>query len=111
LFHQAFQPFVENAILHGFFIRKECDKGLITIEVRNAPEQIIVNIIDNGIGINASLKNKTDHNHQSMGLKIFKQRMKLIEKKYKKTTNFEIVDLSEIDPNNTGTKVTICFPI
>lgn len=104
------QPFVENAILHGF-IKKECDKGMITIEVKNDPEQIIVTITDNGIGINASLKNKTDNNHQSMGLKIFKERIKLIEKKYKKTTKFEIVDLSEIDPDSTGTKVTICFPI
>ena len=46
--------------------------------------KLLFNIIDNGIGINASLKNKTDNNHQSMGLKIFKERIKLIEKKYKK---------------------------
>jgi len=104
------QPFAENAILHGF-MKMDPKLGFISIKVYNLDNQIEISIIDNGIGINASLKNKIDKTHQSMGLKIFKDRIRLIEKKYKKTINFEISDLSDTEPKESGTKVTICFPL
>jgi len=104
------QPFAENAIIHGFQ-RKECKDGMISITVKNFPSHIIISITDNGIGINASLKSKAEKNHQSMGLTIFKERMRLIERKYKKTVNFEISDLGEKKPAQSGTLVSIHFPI
>lgn len=104
------QPFAENAILHGFS-KMECKAGFISIRLENLEDHIQISITDNGLGINASLKSKTDKNHQSMGLKIFKDRIRLIEKKYKKTINFEILDISDKDPEKSGTRVTIHFPI
>jgi hypothetical protein len=46
-----------------------------------------------------------------MGLKIFRDRIRLIEKKYKKTINFEVSDLSDKNPGQSGTMVSIYFPI
>jgi sensor histidine kinase YesM len=104
------QPFTENAILHGF-VKKDCKEGFITIFAGQSDDYITISITDNGQGIKASQKNKIDPHHQSMGLTIFKERMRLIERKYKKTVNFEISDLSDKNPQQSGTRVTIHFPI
>jgi len=103
------QPFVENSIQHGF-AKKDCTQGMISIKLKQGPKSIKIEITDNGQGINSSLKNKTDNNHQSMGMKIFKERIHLIERKYKKTVKFEVFDLSEKNPDLTGTSVVIDFP-
>jgi LytS/YehU family sensor histidine kinase len=104
------QPFVENAIQHGF-AKKDCNQGMIFITIKQQPTSIQINITDNGQGINSTLKNKKDSTHQSMGMKIFKERIHLIERKYKKTIKFEVYDLSEKNPELTGTSVNIDFPI
>jgi tetratricopeptide (TPR) repeat protein len=103
------QPFVENSIQHGF-AKKDCNQGMISIRIEQGPGSIQINITDNGQGINTSLNNKIDNNHQSMGMKIFKERIHLIERKYKKTVKFEVYDLSEKNPELTGTSVLIDFP-
>jgi tetratricopeptide (TPR) repeat protein len=104
------QPFVENAIQHGF-AKKDCTQGLISIKIKQKPKSILINITDNGQGINASLKNKKESSHQSMGMKIFRERIRLIERKYKKTVKFEVFDLSEKNTELTGTSVNIDFPL
>ena len=104
------QPFVENAIHHG--LKNLSDrKGNLVINVTQMEEHIRVEIIDNGPGINHTRKENRSDSHESMGIKIFKQRMDLIKKKYKKTINFAATDLSEIDPGQTGTIITIEFPL
>jgi tetratricopeptide (TPR) repeat protein len=104
------QPFVENAIHHGF-ARKDCNQGMISVKIKQQPKSIQISITDNGQGINTSLKNKPENNHQSMGMKIFRERIRLIERKYKKTVKFEVCDLSEKNPELTGTSVIIDFPL
>jgi len=104
------QPFVENSIQHGF-LKTDCNRGMISIQIEQQPKSIRITITDNGQGINASLKNKTKSEHQSMGMKIFKERIHLIERKYKKTVKFDVHDLSEKNPELTGTSVTIDFPL
>lgn len=67
-----FQPFVENAIIHGFRIRRQ--RFLIRISVESDPEQpdggLIIRIMDNGTGFeedqlkafaNASFKHNQEH--------------------------------------------------
>jgi LytS/YehU family sensor histidine kinase len=104
------QPFVENAIHHG--LKNLSDrKGNLVINVTQMEEHVRVEIIDNGPGINHTRKENRSDAHESMGIKIFKQRMDLIKKKYKKTINFAATDLSEIDPGQTGTIITIEFPL
>jgi hypothetical protein len=46
-----------------------------------------------------------------MGMNIFKERIRLFEKKYKKTVKFAIDDLSDRDASSTGTMVKIEFPL
>lgn len=104
------QPFVENSIQHGFK-KTDCGKGLtISISVSQDDNYLHIVLKDNGIGINHS-ERKHESEHKSMGLLIFKERIRLFEKKYKKTVNFVINDLSEISKTETGTLVSIDFPL
>jgi two-component system, sensor histidine kinase YesM len=43
------QPIVENAIYHG--LEKKVDKGKVTIRITRTDQRLIINIIDDGIGI------------------------------------------------------------
>lgn len=79
-----FQPFVENAIIHGFRIRRQ--RFLIRISVESDPEQpdggLIIRIMDNGTGFeedqlkvfaNASFK----HNHEHLGVVNVYERLRM----------------------------------
>lgn len=104
------QPFVENAIHHGINGEK-CNEGLISLKIKQYPNSIRIVITDNGKGIKASLQAKSPENtHKSMGQKIFRERIRLFEKKYKKSIKFVTIDLSEQNQKLTGTMVTIDFP-
>lgn len=104
------QPFVENSIMHGINCMK-AGTGHIKIELKQLDKYLRIVIIDNGKGINSSATEESSSDHKSMGLNIFKERSRIIQKKYKKTVIFEINDLEEIDPGQTGTIVTIEFPL
>ncbi|MBN1927195.1 MAG: tetratricopeptide repeat protein [Prolixibacteraceae bacterium] len=104
------QPFVENAIHHG--LGEIVDgSGKITVKLLQSGKTIRVEISDNGCGINASMKQKENTGHKSMGIGIFKERIRLIRKKFKKSVKFAIVDLNEIDQHINGTRVTLDFPL
>ncbi|NLB03582.1 MAG: histidine kinase, partial [Bacteroidales bacterium] len=60
------QPFIENAIEHGFIGLEE--KGLIQIRYKLDNNILRCEVEDNGIGIDASMKAKTGTEHQSLGL-------------------------------------------
>lgn len=105
------QPFVENAIHHGLsrYTEKE---GLLKVELLLKDDNYIrIKIQDNGKGIKNVLDKGTNTRHKSMGMNIFKERARVIEKKYKKTVIFDICDISDIDQKRSGTLVTIDFPI
>lgn len=104
------QPFVENAIHHGLGEISD-GSGKLTVEVLPSGDIVRVVISDNGCGINASLRQKDNKGHKSMGIGIFKERVRLIRKKFKKTVKFGIVDLNEIKQDLTGTQVTLDFPL
>ncbi|MCF8363160.1 MAG: tetratricopeptide repeat protein [Prolixibacteraceae bacterium] len=104
------QPFVENSIQHGFK-NVDCGRGLkISISITQGNNYLHIKLQDNGIGINSNEGSSGEH-HKSMGLLIFKERIRLFEKKYKKTVNFVINDLSEVNENETGTLISIDFPL
>ncbi|MBN2262754.1 MAG: tetratricopeptide repeat protein [Prolixibacteraceae bacterium] len=105
------QPFVENAIHHGMK-NLDCSQGLIEIGIKQFDKYVQIIISDNGPGIKASIETQPSHpNHKSMGMNIFKERIRLFEKKYKKTVKFAIDDLSDRDASSTGTMVKIEFPL
>ena len=98
------QPFIENSIWHG--ITKKQGKGHILIEIKKEGDSIICSVDDDGIGREASLaiKDKVD---KSMGMKITKSRIDIINKQ--KNTNG---DISLIDkPQNQGLRVEVKLPI
>lgn len=100
------QPFIENAIKHGFKgIRKDCN---LTLTFSEENDILKIEVKDNGIGINHP---RGEGDHRSMALRIFMERKKLIEKRMKHKIQLRITDLSEIDANQHGTLVEINLPI
>jgi PAS domain S-box-containing protein len=74
------QPFVENAILHGLYNRKE-EGGLLKISVmQEDAEYILFEISDNGIGRAAAkrLKRANPQLHKSVGISLAEERLKMI---------------------------------
>ena len=97
------QPFIENSIKHGI---KSIANGLITINFSTQKDFLLCAIIDNGIGINQSKKNKKNTNHNSIAIKVTEERIKALSKKSK-------FSIEEIVENNLvrGTKVFFKIPL
>jgi len=104
------QPFVENAIEHG--LKPLGGEGNIVIRFKKRTKGIIIEVDDNGIGIDYSdrIGNRHD-NHESLALKITKERLDILEKDSKKKTVFEIFDKKSSDPFDQGTLVRFKLPI
>lgn len=107
------QPFVENAIEHGF-IRRE--KGQIAIEItESSPDSLCCSISDNGIGREAAMALRADdphrENHQSMGMSITLERLELLNRSGFPGHHLDIQDLKNEDGQPAGTRVLLYFPI
>ncbi|OYU82317.1 MAG: regulator of cell autolysis [Flavobacterium sp. BFFFF1] len=102
------QPHLENAIWHG--LRYIESKGFLTLSFTLEQRKIIVRIEDNGIGLerSAALKTANQKIHQSRGITNTKERIALLNDLYKKEIAFSI---AEKTPPETGTVVTITFPL
>ena len=106
------QPFVENAIKHGF---RDMDglgkKGMITIEFTEEKEAIICTVADNGIGRERSAElNKASKEtyHRSTALLVTQERLDKLSEESDKLS-LEIIDLYDGD-QPSGTKVIIRIP-
>lgn len=102
------QPFVENSIIHGVLSLKD-RKGQISVAVTDHFDHIRIEVIDNGIGIDNSLKNKKDidGDHYSRGVKITRGRIELLQKI--SARSIELIGPIQINGNDQsikGTKVT-----
>lgn len=96
------QPFLENCIKHGFEMKSLEEKGLINIEINKKNQGLQIIISDNGIGVKEN--NQIIQNHQSMGIKIQKER--LIQ--YSKTHNMSInIETEFIKNHGAEIKITI----
>ena len=100
------QPYIENAIWHGFNTKKDYKR--INLSIYDEDDNIRCEIIDNGVGIKESeakdARNKSDR--KPFGLKASEDRIKLLHKNQKVYVIIE--DIS--DYKESGTKVTIKFP-
>lgn len=98
------QPYIENAIIHGVRHLKD-RKGRIEIKLRmESEEQLICEVIDNGIGRTASMETKIGKSHHSVGIKNTKERIELLRAKSGIELSIEVVDLGQ------GTKVQMKLP-
>jgi len=104
------QPFIENAIEHGF---KGGEKfGKIEISFSRKKDNIIFEIKDNGVGINSSIKKEEKKkNSKPLAMQITKERIFLLNKSRKKKTTFVVNDLLDNSENKHGTHVIFSIPI
>ena len=100
------QPYIENAIWHGFSTKKEHKK--ITLTIYDEIDNIRCEIIDNGIGIkNTKSRNKNHENERKpFGLKASEDRIKMLHE----NLNVYVIIEDISNDTTTGTKVTIKFP-
>ena len=104
------QPYVENAIIHGVVPKNS--KGLIDITFRQIENQLICIIVDNGVGIEQSKKNKINflNAHKSMAMEISKKRLETLEQLEHKKNELSITELRD-GKNILGTQILIKLPL
>ncbi|MGZ6489473.1 MAG: tetratricopeptide repeat protein [Bacteroidia bacterium] len=104
------QPFIENAIEHGFRGSKKA--GEVKISFSKIGDKLQVQIVDNGVGIEKALKQKEDHEkHQSMAMQITSERLAFLNKSKRKKLSFVVSDMGNSETGITGTKITFLIPL
>ena len=101
------QPFIENSIEHGQL--HTIEHGMIEITMKERFGMLEVVITDNGVGRTKAGKIKKKKSHKSMALEITRERIEIMNKKYKGKGSLTIDDLDV--KQKTGTRVIICLPI
>lgn len=94
------QPFVENAIMHGFDQNKRDGRLHIRFDIQD--QILLVNIQDNGRGISS---NQTGAGHKSLSTAISKERLDILAKESEQPAGFTISSTPQ------GTLVVITIPI
>ncbi len=101
------QPFVENAVKHGF---KDLNhKGKITIRFKKEGNLLVCEVEDNGMGREAAGKAKSATQHVSLGTQVTKERFSALQLENEEA-GFEIIDLYDEKGKPAGTKVIIKIP-
>ena len=95
------QPFLENAIKHGFVGMDYA--GKINISIQKEADYIQFSIQDNGVGFAPKSMVQTDA-HRSRSLKITKERLKMLNNHLDKPIELTIKNLKE-----TGSQGTLVF--
>lgn len=98
------QPFVENAIEHGF--RNIDYKGILTIFFKAAHQQMFITIEDNGKGM--TIKEPGEQKKQSLAGIILKERLEVLFKSQGQYAKFDIEDRK--DSGGQGVAVHIVIP-
>lgn len=86
------QPFLENSIWHG--LRYRTTKGFLKLSFKKDKQHLIIRIEDNGIGIEESRKQKTEHQktREGRGMKNTLERIALLNDLYKQNIECRITD-------------------
>lgn len=97
------QPTVENAILHGISNVNEKGKIEVIFSLSEDEKHIIIQIIDNGIGIEEATRRKNiKSSHTSLALTMIEDKIKTI-----KIITHQDIDFTIVDRNKTGERGTI----
>lgn len=103
------QPFIENAIEHGFL--NKSDKGKIDVRIYRKGPRLMMEVEDNGIGRVAASNIKTkDHNRNSLAVAITRERIESLNRKSKGKIELQILDLIDENMQSKGTKVIFALP-
>lgn len=106
------QPFVENAIWHGL-VHKE-GQGELKIAMQLEGEMLICLVEDNGVGREKAMQIKAmkQATHQSVGIRVTEDRIKLIKEiTDHKDTSVQVIDLQDNGKEALGTRVVIKLPV
>lgn len=101
------QPFVENAIWHGIMPADKIGKITVSANSINNEKQLQITILDNGIGITNSKNMSKPQTHNSIGIQLTVDRIKLFSSQH----NSEGIVTIEDDLKTGGTCVTIILPL
>ena len=99
------QPFVENAIEHGFARKKENREILVKLQMINQVLRCMIS--DNGSGIQPQSTENKSHK-KSLATTITAERLKIFAKEFKVKTNLQIQNREIF--NEQGTLVTLDLP-
>ena len=104
------QPFIENAIEHGIFHKKE--KGRVDVRLYFDNDLLIYEIEDDGVGMDEAmkLKNKLKTSYESLATIITKERMSNLSEQGKSNFEIIIIDKKSADQNGSGVKVKFVVP-
>ena len=105
------QPYLENAILHG--INPKEGNGEIVITMKIVSQFIKISITDNGIGREKSKAIQSLQpaaRHKSLGMKITKDRLRILNNIHQSSLNVNIIDLYDDKLQATGTQVDLFIP-
>lgn len=104
------QPFIENAIWHGL-MHKDKDRELL-ISLKLAEKELLYSIEDNGVGREKSAElNKNTKKHESNGIKITAERLKIINSLDNNDLSLKYIDLKNENGEAIGTRVEIILPL
>jgi len=100
------QPYVENAIVHGLMPSRG-DQLRLEIRAWLAGDTIHYTIEDNGIGREQAMRYKLRNkpHHQSVGMQITEERIRIFNRRTKSKGSVTITDLYDTDNNPAGTRV------
>jgi tetratricopeptide (TPR) repeat protein len=101
------QPFIENAIEHGQL--HTLIDGCINISITEENKMLQIIISDNGVGRKGSKNTQKIKSHNSMAIDITRERIRIINQKFKIKGNLIIRDYDEL--NEIGTEVIIKIPL
>jgi tetratricopeptide (TPR) repeat protein len=96
-----FQPFIENAIEHGF--KKLNKPGILEVDFKTSESTLMITITDNGIWE----ENQTSANHVSRATQITRDRIDLIRQKFSFPAKLSV----NRDSENGTTIVQIVLPL
>lgn len=102
------QPFVENAIIHGMSVVEE--KGKIDVSLRVKDGTLLVNVADNGPGINVTA-GKPSREKKSLSTTISRERLEILARERGLPTEITITDRQDLSGNNSGTQVELIIPL
>jgi tetratricopeptide (TPR) repeat protein len=105
------QPFIENALEHG--IRDyQGTKGRIAVRFYLEENNLVMEIEDNGIGIEKSKaqKQQADSQHKSLATTITAERILVLNRQISGKIRMHITNLQTPDNSRSGTKVVFQIP-
>ena len=106
------QPYVENAIWHGL-MNKPQRAGKVEIKLDEASDMMVCTVTDDGVGRKRAmeLKGKSWKNHESSGMEITRERLKILNATRNSQLSVKVTDLENKDNVPLGTKVEIFIPL